>query len=52
MERKKIKEAERREERYRRNKRIKERRDIKVNCTIEQAMKFQRGRRGIDLLFI
>jgi hypothetical protein len=52
MERKKIKEAEKREERYRRNKRIKERRDIKVNCTIEQAMNFQKGRRGIALLFI
>jgi len=52
MERKRIKEAERKEERYRRNKRIKERRDVKVMFNLEQAMKFQRGRRGIALLFI
>jgi len=52
MERKRIKEAERKEERYRRNKRIKERRDVKVKFTPEQAMKFQKGRRGIALRFI
>jgi hypothetical protein len=43
MERKRIKEAERKEEIYRRNKRIKERRDVNVVFTLEQAMKFQRG---------
>jgi hypothetical protein len=52
MERKRIKEAERKDERYRRNKRIKERRDINVMFTLEQAMKFQRGRRGMAPLFL
>ena len=52
MERKRIKEAESKEERYRRNKRIKERRDVKVKFTLGQVMKLQRGRRGIALLFI